>query len=97
MENIAYYKRNARLILQSLSDLGFEVYGGKNGPYIWLRTPGGIDSWAFFDMMLNSCQVLCTPGVGFGRAGQGYVRLSSFGKHEDVVEAMKRMINLGNC
>ncbi len=91
MENIAYYKQNAAIIRQSLSQLGFGVYGGKNAPYIWLRTPGGIDSWDFFDMMLNRCQVLCTPGVGFGRSGQGYVRLTSFGLHEDTREAMVRL------
>ena len=91
MENIAYYKQNAAIIRQSLSQLGFDVYGGKNAPYIWLRTPGGIDSWDFFDMMLNRCQVLCTPGVGFGRSGQGYVRLTSFGLHEDTREAMVRL------
>ena len=91
MENIAYYKRNAALIRQSLTDSGFEVYGGRNAPYIWLRTPCETDSWAFFDTMLNEYQVLCTPGVGFGSAGQGYVRLSSFGKYEDVVEAMGRL------
>ena len=91
MENISYYKQNAAIIRQSLSQLGFDVYGGKNAPYIWLRTPGGIDSWDFFDMMLNRCQVLCTPGVGFGRSGQGYVRLTSFGLHEDTREAMVRL------
>lgn len=94
MQNIAYYKHNAKIILDGLSNLGFEAYGGKNGSYIWLKTPDGIDSWTFFDKMLTECQVVCTPGVGFGSAGEGYVRFSSFGKCEDTVEAMQRLKNL---
>ena len=94
MSNIAYYKQNAAIIRQGLIDMGIETYGGINAPYIWLRTPHNMDSWAFFDKMLQECQVLCTPGVGFGKSGQGYVRLSSFGNHEDTAEAIERMKKL---
>lgn len=94
MENIAYYKRNAQLIRSSLTAMGYEVYGGINAPYIWVRTPDNIDSWEFFDLLMNRCQVLCTPGVGFGKSGQGYVRFSAFGTHADTEEAMKRIRTL---
>ena len=93
-ENILYYKTNARNIRESLKSMGYEVYGGVNSPYIWMRTPGGIGSWEFFDLMLNRCQVLCTPGVGFGASGQGYVRFSAFGSHEATQEALSRITAL---
>lgn len=91
MQNIAYYKRNARLIRTSMQQAGYEVYGGINSPYIWIRTPNNMSSWDFFDLMLNQCQVLCTPGSGFGKSGEGYVRLSSFGNYELTQEAMQRI------
>lgn len=94
MENIAYYKRNARLISACMREAGYGVYGGVNSPYIWIRTPHGLSSWDFFDCLLNRCQVLCTPGSGFGKSGEGYVRLSSFGRYEDTIEAMERIKTL---
>lgn len=92
--NLAYYKQTARILWEGLQDLGYEVYGGKNAPYIWCRVPQGFDSWSFFDHLLNTCQIVCTPGVGFGDAGQGYVRFSAFSNRKDVEEALKRMKNI---
>jgi LL-diaminopimelate aminotransferase len=89
--NLTHYKTTARLLLDGLKDLGFEVYGGKNAPYIWCHVPEGMDSWSFFDRLLLNCQVVCTPGAGFGPAGEGYVRFSAFSKREDCQEALKRM------
>lgn len=92
--NLAYYKQTAHLIADSLRTLGYEVYGGKNAPYIWCRVPQGFDSWSFFDYLLNTCQVVCTPGAGFGEAGEGFVRFSAFSKREDCEEALRRMASL---
>ena len=92
--NLDHYKSTARLLSQGLCELGYEVYGGKNAPYIWCRTPKEFDSWSFFDHLLNNCQVLCTPGAGFGPAGEGYVRFSAFSKREDAQEALKRIKTL---
>ena len=89
--NLRYYKQTARIIADGLRSKGLEVYGGKNAPYIWCRTPEGMSSWAFFDHLLNDCQVVCTPGVGFGASGEGYVRFSAFSKREDCTEALKRI------
>ena len=88
---IAYYMDNARMMRNTLIGLGLEVFGGENAPYIWLKTPGGEDSWRFFEQMLYNAHVVCTPGVGFGPSGQGYVRLTAFGDHEDCAEAMERL------
>ncbi len=90
-ENIDYYLLNATNIRQSLKSMGYEVFGGVNSPYIWMRTPDNMPSWDFFDIVLNRCQVLCTPGVGFGNCGQGYVRFSAFGSHEQTQEALQRI------
>ncbi len=90
-EAIAYYMKNAALLLQTLRQLGFEVYGGENAPYIWMRTPGGSGSWQFFDEMLYGARVVCTPGVGFGPSGEGYVRFTAFGSHEQTLEALERI------
>ena len=92
--NLGYYKQTAHLIADSLRALGYEVYGGKNAPYIWCRVPQGFDSWSFFDYLLNTCQVVCTPGAGFGEAGEGFVRFSAFSKREDCEEALRRMASL---
>lgn len=92
--NLAYYKQTAQIIAGGLIALGYEVYGGENAPYIWCKTPNDMDSWEFFDLLLNECQVICTPGVGFGPAGQGFVRLSAFSDRKNVEEALKRMKNL---
>ena len=93
-DNIAYYKGTAQELLHGLKDLGYEVFGGVNAPYIWCRVPEGFTSWSFFDHLLNHCQVVCTPGAGFGISGEGYVRFSAFSKREDCEEALKRMKTL---
>lgn len=90
-ETIAYYMENARLIREGLQAAGYTVYGGVNAPYIWLQTPGKMDSWAFFDKLLNEAHVVGTPGSGFGSCGQGYFRLSAFGLRENVVAAIDRI------
>lgn len=89
--NLDVYKATALLIKNGLQTMGYEVYGGDNAPYIWCRAPHGWDSWSFFDHLLRQCQVLCTPGVGFGPSGEGYVRFSAFSKSEDCIEALQRM------
>ena len=89
--NLAYYKQTAQIIAGGLIAMGYEVYGGENAPYIWCRVPQGYDSWSFFDHLLHTCQIICTPGVGFGDAGQGFVRFSAFSDRKDVEEALKRM------
>jgi len=71
--------------------LGFEVFGGKNAPYIWCRTLNNMPSWEFFDLLLHQCQIVCTPGVGFGAAGEGYVRFSAFSPQEACLEALERI------
>jgi LL-diaminopimelate aminotransferase len=91
-EVIAYYKENARLIFEAIRSLGFSVTGGKYSPYIWFKTP--MDSWKFFDYILEGAQVVGTPGVGFGRNGEGYFRLSAFGERENVIEAINRLKSL---
>lgn len=93
-ETIAYYMENARIMRKTLVDLGYDVYGGENAPYLWVRTPNGASSWKFFDTLLYGCGVVCTPGVGFGPSGEGYFRLTSFGNREDVEEAVERLKKL---
>ena len=88
---IAYYMENAHIMRTELTQLGFQVFGGKNAPYLWVKTPGNTPSWKFFEEMLYGASVVCTPGVGFGPSGEGYVRLTSFGEREDCIEAMKRI------
>ena len=95
-QNLAYYKQTAHLISDGLSSLGYEVYGGKNAPYIWCKTPGEMGSWEFFDLLLNQCQIVCTPGVGFGDAGQGFVRFSAFSNRQDCEQALQRIKNIQN-
>ena len=92
--NLVHYKRTARVLREGLTNLGFEVYGGKNAPYIWCRVPEGFDSWSFFDYLLDKCQVVCTPGAGFGPAGEGFVRFSAFSHRHHVEMALERMKNL---
>ncbi|MCK4628586.1 MAG: LL-diaminopimelate aminotransferase [Sedimentisphaerales bacterium] len=91
---VGYYMENARLIRTSLSELGYNVYGGVNAPYIWLQTPNGIGSWDFFDKLLTEANVVGTPGAGFGPAGEGFFRLSAFGDRENVQTAMDRIEKL---
>lgn len=93
-EQVAYYMRNASYILSGLSEAGFTVSGGVNAPYIWMKTPDGISSWEFFDRLLSVANVVGTPGVGFGPSGEGYFRLTAFGRYEDTVEAVDRMKTL---
>jgi LL-diaminopimelate aminotransferase len=93
-ENLDFYLGTALLIRQGLLEMGYNAYGGINAPYVWCQAPQGWNSWTFFDHLLNECQVLCTPGVGFGRSGDGYVRFSAFSKREDCYEALKRMKRL---
>ena len=90
---ISYYMENARLMNAALSELGLTVYGGKDAPYLWVRTPKGVSSWQFFDDMLHRANVVCTPGVGFGPSGEGYVRLTAFGTRESTMEALHRIQN----
>lgn len=93
-ENIQIYKNNARTLMEALDQLGIWYCGGKNAPYIWLNCPNGMDSWEFFDYLLNEIQVVGTPGEGFGACGEGYFRFSTFGSPEDTKEAAKRLIAL---
>ena len=90
-ETIQYYMDNARMMRDTLIRLGLKVYGGENAPYLWVKTPDGTDSWKFFEQMLYGAQVVCTPGVGFGPSGEGFVRLTSFGNHEDCERALSRI------
>lgn len=93
-EDLDYYVKNAQLIRQSLEDLGLDVYGGVDSPYIWVKTPNGIDSWEFFDILLNDANVVSTPGAGFGPSGEGYIRLTAFNTYEKTKEAMERIAQL---
>ncbi|GJG36993.1 MULTISPECIES: LL-diaminopimelate aminotransferase [Prevotella] len=90
-ETIQYYMKNASIMREALTDLGFEVYGGTDAPYLWVKTPGDTPSWQFFEQLLYGAQVVCTPGVGFGPSGEGFVRLTSFGDRDDCIEAMARI------
>ncbi len=93
-EIIDIYMGNAALIRESLTKLGYEVYGGVNAPYLWMKTPKGMSSWAFFDLLLQKANVVGTPGSGFGPSGQGYIRLTAFATPDNVKEAMKRFANV---
>ncbi|NLX70197.1 MAG: LL-diaminopimelate aminotransferase [Clostridiales bacterium] len=90
-EMIDYYMTNASIIRNGLLGMGFQVFGGINAPYIWLKTPDGIDSWTFFDKLLNDARVVGTPGVGFGPSGEGYFRLTAFGTRENTIKAVERI------
>ena len=89
-ETISYYMRNAHKMKETLTKLGLEVYGGENAPYLWVKTPNGEGSWRFFEQMLYDAHVVCTPGVGFGPSGEGYVRLTACGQREETDEALLR-------
>ncbi|HIX27927.1 MAG TPA: LL-diaminopimelate aminotransferase [Candidatus Barnesiella excrementigallinarum] len=92
-ESIEYYMRNARLLKNCLQNIGLQLYGGDNAPYIWVKTPNRLSSWKFFDRLLNECHIVGTPGIGFGPSGEGYFRLTAFGRYEDTVEAISRIQN----
>jgi LL-diaminopimelate aminotransferase len=93
-ETIAYYLGNAKIMRESLSEIGYEIYGGENSPYVWVKTKDEMSSWDFFDKVLNEANVVGTPGSGFGPAGEGYFRFSAFADRENVIEAMQRIKNL---
>jgi LL-diaminopimelate aminotransferase len=93
-QTIQVYMTNAVMIREALAKLGYEVYGGVNAPYLWLRTPDGLGSWDFFDRLLQQAHVVATPGAGFGAAGEGYIRLTAFGTPENVKEALERFAKL---
>ena len=90
---ISYYMENARVMREALTEMGFKVYGGEDAPYLWVSTPKGMTSWDFFDWMLRSAHVVCTPGSGFGPSGEGFVRLTAFGTHESTEKALHRVAN----
>ena len=93
-KTIDYYMANARMMRTALQQIGYDVTGGENAPYLWVKTPDNLSSWQFFDHLLNQAQVIVTPGIGFGPNGEGYVRLTAFGKQEDCSTAIQRIKEL---
>ena len=93
---IAFYRENARIIKEGLEEAGYQVYGAVNSPYIWLKTPEGMTSWQFFDYLLETVQIVGTPGSGFGPSGEGYFRLTAFGDRANSLEAVERLKKLKN-
>jgi LL-diaminopimelate aminotransferase len=91
MDTIGYYMRNARTIKAGLASIGMTTYGGVNAPYIWVQTPNGRSSWEFFEKLLSELQIVSTPGAGFGASGEGFIRLTAFGKEADTLEAVERI------
>ncbi len=92
LETIGYYLKNASIIRKGLQEAGLETYGGVNAPYIWLKTPQGMSSWDMFDRLLHECRIVCTPGVGFGPSGEGFLRLTAFGDRNLTEEAVERIV-----
>ncbi|MDD2297862.1 MAG: LL-diaminopimelate aminotransferase [Sphaerochaetaceae bacterium] len=90
---IAYYMENARIIREGLRSVGLSVFGGDNAPYLWVKTPHGLSSWDFFDQLLHQCQVIATPGSGFGPTGEHYIRVSAFGHRENIERAVASIKN----
>lgn len=90
-DTIDYYMTNAKIIRNGLEAAGYTVFGGKNSPYVWAKTPDGMDSWTFFDYLLKEKNIVATPGVGFGVSGEGYIRFSALGDKDATIEAMKRL------
>ena len=93
-ENIAYYQENAKLISAMMEKKGIRYFGGINSPYIWFECPKGMESWEFFDYLLEKAHIVGTPGSGFGAHGEGYFRLTAFGSYENTLEAIERIKNL---
>ena len=93
-EQVGYYMNNAKTIYTGLKEAGYEVFGGVNAPYIWLKTPEHMTSWEFFDFLLEKANVVGTPGCGFGPSGEGYFRLTAFGTYENSVRALERIKHL---
>ena len=94
MENIAYYRENAKVIREGLASAGMRVFGGEHAPYIWLKTPGTLSGWDFFDLLLDKAHVVGTPGEGFGPSGAGYFRLTAFNTLEKTKEAVRRIVDV---
>ena len=94
MENIAYYRENAKVIREGLASAGMRVFGGEHAPYIWLKTPGTLSGWDFFDLLLDKAHVVGTPGEGFGPSGAGYFRLTAFNTLEKTKEAVRRIVEV---
>ncbi len=94
MENLKYYQENARIIAEGLKEKNIRFFGGVHSPYIWFECPNGMESWEFFDYLLNNAQVVGTPGAGFGENGKHYFRLTAFGNRENTIEAMERIKKL---
>ena len=92
--NLTYYKENAKIISETMKECGIWVVGGEHSPYIWLKCPNNMTSWEFFDYLLENAQIVGTPGAGFGKNGEGYFRLTSFGSRENTIEAMERFKKL---
>ena len=90
-ENLDYYRANAKIIFDGLTSAGFKCYGGIYSPYIWFKVPKGYTSWSFFDELLDKCHVVGTPGSGFGKCGEGFLRLTAFGNKERTIEAVERI------
>lgn len=90
--NIAYYEENAKIMMAGFDKCGIKYFGGVHSPYVWLQCPNGMGSWEFFDFLLNELQIVGTPGAGFGKNGEGYLRLSAFGSRENTIEAMERIV-----
>ena len=94
MDNLDYYKENAKIIGRAFDEMGITYIGGTNSPYIWFKCPDNLSSWHVFDLFLNKARVVCTPGSGFGKNGEGWVRLTAFGSRENTVLAMERIKNI---
>lgn len=92
-ETVEYYMRNSRLLLEGVRSAGLTAVGGENSPYVWIKTPDGMDSWQFFDRMLSDLHIAGTPGVGFGPSGEGYFRLTAFNTYENTLKAVERIKN----
>ena len=90
-DNLNYYRTSAKVLFDGLTEAGFKCYGGIYSPYIWFKVPAGYTSWSFFDELLDKCHVVGTPGSGFGKAGEGFLRLTAFGNKEKTVEAVNRI------
>ena len=88
---VAFYMENARLLREGLKAAGFTAHGGRNAPYIWLKTPAGVSSWEFFNQLLDKSHIVGTPGAGFGPSGEGFFRLSAFNSRDNVQEAVARI------
>lgn len=93
LESIKYYKKNAKILAQAMDELGFWYTGGQNAPYLWIKCPNNMKSWDMFDYLLEKCNIICTPGSGFGENGEGFIRLSSFGSYENTLRAVERLKN----